>query len=174
MEEKLKYYRILADEFLNSTISLTKLAIREGTTRQTLAKYFKKFGIPIINKQNRLKFDNTVFDFIDTEEKAYWLGFIFADGTINSSPMDSDKKCTYTIEISLKADDFNHLEKFNAFMKCETNRVKISDAKCGKVVYKRCRWWITNKHLWKILNGYGCTPRKSLTLKFPDKNIFKS
>jgi intein/homing endonuclease len=38
----------------------------------------------------------------------------------------------------------------------------------------RCRWFIGNKHLWTTLNNYGCTPRKSLTLKFPDKTIFKS
>ena len=82
MQEKLKYYRTLADEFLNSSISLTKMAEREGISRQTLAKYFKQLGVEIVNKQNRLKFDNTVFDSIDTEEKAYWLGFIFADGTL--------------------------------------------------------------------------------------------
>ena len=150
------------------------MAEREGTTRQTLAKYFKQLGIEIVNKQNRLKFDNTIFDSIDTEEKAYWLGFIFADGTINSSPLEINKKPKYTIEISLKADDFHHLKKFNTFMKYKKNGVKIQDAKCGKVICKRCRWTITDKHLWETLNNYGCTPKKSLTLKFPDENIFKS
>lgn len=127
MQEKLKYYRTLADEFLNSSISLTKMAEREGISRQTLAKYFKQLGVEIVNKQNRLKFDNTVFDSIDTEEKAYWLGFIFADGTINSSPLEAGKKPKYTMEISLKVDDFHHLEKFNTFMKYEKNGVKIQD-----------------------------------------------
>lgn len=27
--------------------------------------------------------------------------------------------------------------------------------------------------MWKVLNNYGCTPRKSPTLKFPDFSIFK-
>ena len=45
MDEKMKYYAKLADEFLNTDISLTKMAERELTTRQTLAKYFKKLGI---------------------------------------------------------------------------------------------------------------------------------
>lgn len=165
---------MLADEFINSSISLTKLAEREGTTRQTLAKYFKQLGVKIVNKQNRLKFDNTIFDSIDTEEKAYWLGFIFADGYINSSPLEIGKKPKYTMEISLKADDFKHLEKFNTFTKYEKNGVKIQDAKCGKIICKRCRWAITNKHLWETLNSYGCTPKKSLVLKFPDESIFKS
>ena len=37
----------------------------------------------------------------------------------------------------------------------------------------RCRVAFANKHLWHILNNYGCTPRKSLTLKFPNIEIFK-
>lgn len=45
MDQKIKYYRNLADEFLNSSISLTKMAKREHTTRQTLAKHFKLLGI---------------------------------------------------------------------------------------------------------------------------------
>lgn len=173
MQEKLKYYRTLADEFLNSSISLTKMAAREGTTRQTLAKHFRELGVEIINKQNRLKFDNTVFDCIDTEEKAYWLGFIFADGYISSDSLKG--KSRHLLEISLKASDKNHLDKFNKFMKHENaNKVTIEDAKCGKVICKRCRWYVANKHLWETLNNYGCTPRKSLTLKFPDESIFKS
>ena len=173
MQEKLKYYRTLADEFLNSSISLTKMAAREGTTRQTLAKHFRELGVEIINKQNRLKFDNTVFDCIDTEEKAYWLGFIFADGYISSDSLKG--KSRYLLEISLKASDKNHLDKFNKFMKHENaSKVTIEDAKCGKTICKRCRWYVANKHLWETLNSYGCTPRKSLTLKFPNESIFKS
>ena len=38
----------------------------------------------------------------------------------------------------------------------------------------RCRFMVANKHLWNTLNSYGCTPKKSLTLKFPNENIFKS
>lgn len=38
----------------------------------------------------------------------------------------------------------------------------------------RCRLEFNSKHLWKILNNYGCTPKKSLTLQFPNENIFKS
>ena len=69
MDQKIKYYRNLADEFLNSSISLTKMAEREHTTRQTLAKHFKLLGIQIINKQNRIKFDNSVF-----KGRTNWIG----------------------------------------------------------------------------------------------------
>lgn len=36
------------------------------------------------------------------------------------------------------------------------------------ILCERCRWSIVNKHLWNTLNNLGCTPQKSLTLKFPN------
>lgn len=156
----------LALEYRSGNISLTKMEQKYGISRQTLSRRFKKLGIDIVNKQNELKFDNTVFDSIDNEEKAYWLGFIFADGYISST--------NNTFEISLKGSDKEHLDKFNKFMKHkDRNHVKLGKVKCGESIYDRCRWSITNKHLWNTLNSYGCTPNKSTTLQFPLITIFK-
>ena len=111
------------------------------------------------------KFDEHVFDSIDTEEKAYWLGFIFADGTINSGPLSDSKYVRYTFECSLQSSDSQHLEKMKEFFK-KRNSISINE--------QRCRLSFDSKHLWETLNNYGCTPNKSLTLQFPNKSIFKS
>lgn len=156
----------LALEYQSGNISLTKMEQKYGISRQTLSRRFKKLGIDIVNKQNELKFDNTVFDSIDNEEKAYWLGFIFADGYISST--------NNTFEISLKGSDKEHLDKFNKFMKHkDRNHVKLGKVNCGETICERCRWFVTDKHLWNILNSYGCTPNKSTTLQFPLITIFK-
>ena len=156
----------LAKEYLETGISLTKMSQKYEIGRWTLTDRFKKLGINIVNKQNELKFDNTVFDSIDNEEKAYWLGFIFADGYLSST--------NNTFEISLKASDKKHLEKFNKFMKHrDRNHVKLGKVNCGETLCERCRWFVTDKHLWEVLNSYGCTPNKSLTLEFPNFLIFK-
>jgi hypothetical protein len=53
--------------------------------------------------------DYHYFDKIDTEEKAYWLGFLTADGWINHS-----KKTNAGVTgIELQYGDINHLKKFN-------------------------------------------------------------
>ena len=113
------------------------------------------------------------FDKIDTEEKAYWLGFIFADGNISRSEyIKKDgklKKGVYRIEISLKSDDIHHLEKLKKAINYEKN-IKISKTSFRS---ERCRLFFNNKHMWNILNSYGCTPNKSLNLKFPDIKIFE-
>ena len=53
--------------------------------------------------------DYHYFDKIDTEEKAYWLGFLTADGWINKN----DKNNAGVTGIELQYGDINHLKKFN-------------------------------------------------------------
>lgn len=151
--------------------SLTQISRIVNNSRQCIAKQLRKFGFEYVNRHNMAKFNEHVFDVIDTEEKAYWLGFIYADGNISS--IGGGKKPRYRFELDLKISDIEHLFKFNTFMGYAGNNVKIGTTKCGGKLFYRCRFGVTNKHLWNVLNSYGCTPNKSLTLQFPDKSIFK-
>ena len=152
----------------NKGISLTKIARQFNTDRHVLSEKLKSLGIDVINHQNESKFNEHIFDVIDTEEKAYWLGFIYADGYISSSTDE------YTFELSLKESDKQHLYKFNRFMQHIKDNVKVSKSICNNKIFGRCRWSVANKHLWNTLNNYGCTPNKSLILQFPKFSIFKS
>lgn len=155
-------YYDAAEEYANSdywNIPINSIAKKYNISSDRLSKYINMYypQLTIL--------DETVFDSIDTEEKAYWLGFIYADGNISSSPLDDNKITQYSIEISLKLDDIEHLNKAKEFFQYK------------RVIHKdsyRCRLEFNSKHLWNTLNNLGCTPKKSLTLKFPDKSIFKS
>jgi len=94
------------------------------------------------------------FKTIDSEEKAYWLGFISADGCI------SDKN---ELIIGLSGKDIKHLETFKKYLgsahplkqymsKYDTPMVSIS---------------IGSKELCTDLSVYGVVPRKTHILKFP-------
>jgi len=158
----------------NNYPSIIKLSKKYKISAKLISDRLKSLGYEIVNHQNKVKFDEHIFDSIDTEEKAYWLGFIFADGYV--SGFNQLGKNIYHFELSLKGSDKEHLDKFNLFMKHEDkDHVKINKAKCFNtgVITDRCRWSITNKHLWEILNSYGCVPSKSLILKFPNLSIFK-
>ena len=150
----------------NNGESLTSIAKKFNTTRQTLSRELKKLGVTIVNRQNQTKFNENIFDSIDTEEKAYWLGFIWADGYISSKDN--------TFEIKLSIHDINHLYKFNSFMQHNKNNVKTQQISFKGKTFLVCRWSIVNKHLHKVLNNYGCVPNKSLTLEFPNPKIFKN
>ena len=163
-QNEIKFDIDKAVEDYQNGMPLVKVCEKYQTTYTFLKKHLDKRGIQIVNAQNRTKFDETVFDNIDTEEKAYWLGFIFADGNI--ATLRSITKPRYGFELGLQLSDYDHLKKFNKFMKHEDENHVATDS-------YRCRWIVSNKHLWETLNSYGCTPRKSLTLKFPDFSIFK-
>lgn len=155
-------YHDAAEEF-NKEKDIRKVTYTEFSNKYHIqatdfVNYCKKY-YPDTNK-----FDEHVFDNIDSEEKAYWLGFLFADGYISSDPIKNKKYPRYTIECSLQLEDLEHLEKFRKFFKKRNDL--IIDA-------NRCRLELDSKHIWTVLNKYGCTPNKSLILQFPDKNIFK-
>lgn len=142
-------------ELLGQGYSIQEVSRELSVNRSSIFKRLKKLNIHVPNRHNSTKFNNTVFDRIDTEEKAYWLGFLYADGYLSAS--------AYRIELSLAIKDLPHLRKFADFLEYPTN-IRIDSY--------RCRFVVTNKHLWEVLNGVGCTPKKSLTLKFPNTDIF--
>ena len=170
-------YEKIINMYTQEQIPIHLIAKQLNSSEETISKILRQNNIEIYG-HGIPKFNYHIFDSIDTEEKAYWLGFIFADGyiaTINPS------KPNYAFELSLKSEDFEHLNKFNAFTEFIGNNVKVNRGniyysttfKEGVTSLERCRWQVSNKHLWETLNSYGCTPRKSSTLKFPDKSIFK-
>ena len=57
--------------------------------------------IKITNTHGKVPFNECSFDTIDTEEKAYWLGFMYADGYISSK--------NNQIGLSLAVKDIEHL-----------------------------------------------------------------
>ena len=164
--ERESLMNIIIDEYLNTPElerSLTKLQRKYGIRRQTIAEELRKRGHEVINYQNRLRLNENVFDVINTEEKAYWLGFMFADGNISSEG--------HRLEMNLGIKDVDHMEKFRKFLNLET---EIKIAKQYGKGEMQCRLSARNKNIWNQLNNKGCTSKKSLTLQFPDQSIFES
>ena len=101
----------------------------------------------------------SIFDNVDDNEKAYWLGLIFADGCISSKKYNSDNYNHYIFELGLQSKDFKHVENFAKFIEFKNKIVKTKEM---------FRIIISNQHLWESLNSLGCVPRKSTILKFPN------
>lgn len=159
----IRYLHLVIKDYKSGKYSIAQLSKKYNIAPSTISNNLKKLNIKIINKQNVIKFDEDVFNIIDTEEKAYWLGFIFADGYVSLKN---------GFELSLSIHDYSHLIKFNRFMKHQDpNHVKIGSASYNK---QRCRWSVKNPNLAKSLMRLGCVPRKSLILKFPKIEIFQN
>lgn len=144
----------------NSGKTCEQIAKLFGSSRQTISKILKANNIDV-KRKDLISIDESIFDNIDSEEKAYWLGFLFADGNIGSR--------VKTLEVNISERDSIHLEKLRMFLKYDRNLIHETNGK-----YCNCRLSVTNHHMWDVLNSYGCTPHKSLTLQFPDVSIFSS
>lgn len=94
------------------------------------------------------------FDKINCDEKAYWLGLLFADGSISNT--------SNTIFFGQIEDRLDLVNKFKNAI-CLTKDIKIQYPKTGKPFYF-CEF--TSKHMHNKLKEYGCVPQKSLLLKF--------
>ena len=167
-----------AIDLYDQGLSYTEIGKRISVNRKTVSFYLKKNGItpnPKFSKyiskvplEKLRKYDYSycdhIFDVIDTEEKAYWLGFLYADGYI------SDAKTT--VELSLKEEDYNHIIKFRKFLKLENKPItkKIKHFKNGvdKTLYK---FSFNSQSVKDNLIKLGCFPNKTFFLKFPTEDI---
>lgn len=109
-EEGLKLY-------LQGDLSLTQISKKLQCSRGHLGEYIKSQGYIVINRQNDNGTNDNIFSLIDTEEKAYWLGFLYADGYIRKGENNH-------ISIVLQQRDINHLVKFKKFL---NSPAKVSD-----------------------------------------------
>lgn len=122
---------------------------RQGTQRRTTQSYTRKY-IP----------NENFFDIIDTQEKAYVLGFLYADGNNYVKGVHS-----YEVSIKLQAEDKIILEKFRDLLSPLSTIDLVKDANVSGVYY---RLRINSKKLTQQLTKLGCVQAKSLILQFPN------
>ncbi len=103
--------------------------------------------------------DEQFFDKIDSEEKAYWLGFIVADG-FNSND---------ELIIQLSEKDVSHLQKFKKTINAN-NPISYVKRKTNTCVLR-----IGSRYLCKQLTKLGCIKKKSLCVYIPniDNNLIR-
>ena len=137
-------------------LSSIQLAESYGVSKPTILTLLKDQKVERRNRsqsQQKYTIDEHVFDCIDSEEKAYWLGFLYADG--NNSPS------VRTITLQIHKRDRDILKKLKFFLK--------SDAPIKKVKSDSTliRFTVTNKHLSSKLEELGIVQAKTFKLTFP-------
>ena len=153
-EEQLKY--ILTEYKNGSTIA--KLSKDFNVDNATIRRLLKKNNISLRGNKQNFPRDENFFQDINTAEKAYWLGFLYADGCVHTN--------TNTISISLK--DIEHLEKFRSAIKAKNKIVSSSDNRFQKPTTTH-QFAIKDKKMKQDLIRHGCVPQKTLKInKIPN------
>lgn len=154
-QEKYEQIDQKAYDMFQEGMSLVKIAKELKVDRPCLTERLKKrYGIkPQVNGQ-QYSANYNFFEKIDTEEKAYWLGFLIADGH-NSGR---------AIELSLKEEDRGHLEKFKQAIEATH---PIADRKQSN----SNRFYIANKKMCEDLAKLNCYKNKTLDVSMPTRKI---
>jgi intein-encoded DNA endonuclease-like protein len=114
---------------------------------RTVKKWMQKYTV-----------DETFFETIDTEEKAYWLGFMFADGNVQGRQF----------RVGLAVVDKDHLEQFKKALKTD-RPIKFNRGRkfANSLSHDSVTIQIGSMKMVADLIRHGCVPAKSLIIKYP-------
>jgi hypothetical protein len=152
----------IINAWLSRTMNNYEICEKFRITPLMLYEILKKNNAPLEEYKYGRKylFNEHYFDIIDNEHKAYWLGFIYADGCHNL------KK--HSLSITLQERDCELLWQF------------YKDIECYKVVRKRYNKtynkyyayiYIQHEYLSAMLLDKGVPQNKSFVINFPDDSI---
>lgn len=150
--------------------SINELVSKRHISSSTLSAILKENHIRIKSSgeiNRKYIYDEKYFDEINTPNKAYILGLIYADGNLSKRNV---------LSISLQERDKDILEKI--ILELQSNH----PLKLLKYNDKNPKWQnqyclrISNRHMAESLKKHGVTPNKSLSIVFPDflpKELFR-
>lgn len=143
-------------DLYNTGLSCQKIANQLNVSESFINKKLEELNITKRSNSiyRRRPWNENFFNKIDIEEKAYWLGFLYADGCVHDKP-NGQKLITLVVK------DKEVIEKFIKALKGD---FKVKQYKDTYGVY------LTSKIMFDDLCKLGCVPRKSLILKFPKIN----
>lgn len=137
--------QLIVNEYA-SGLTIKKLALHYCVSQATIQRTLVRNDFP--RRIRKYDIDETVFNNI-TEESAYWVGFLMADGCINRHPYGGNP----TVNITLKGSDDGHLNKFKLFLKTDK---PLYYSKNGQVHIQ-----ISSSEICERLISFGVTERKT-------------
>lgn len=144
--------------------SLRAVGDQYKVSRFVIKRILTENNVPIRHDNHKYKADYSIFETIDNSEKAYWLGFLAADGC------NFRRAENATIIINIHQKDYHHLEQFREFCKSDVNIQKYTTSVGFSSNTPMCRIALNSIKMSDDLTKLGVTPRKSLTLQPPKIN----
>ena len=135
-------------ELIKAKVLQKDIALRYGIALTTLKRLLNRNNID--SKLYKVKHD--YFSVIDCEEKAYWLGFLYADGY--------NAKTRNQVKLKLHDQDLHILEKFRDCLITGSGLPMNRDKNTLSIQ-------LSSKQLCQDLHDLGCVQAKSLILQLP-------
>lgn len=135
----------------NGGESIAALAASYGRSFATMRENLHRWGAVMRRRGpvRRCEFDESFFSVIDTEAKAYWLGFILADGCVGQTGAGN-----WVCRVNLSSCDAQHLAKLAAAVGTTT---KVKNGHDGASAYLD----LCSVQLCRDLQALECGPNKT-------------
>lgn len=146
--------------YLKDKLKIKEICDLYKISRPTIENFFKKHKIETRTRKDYHKYSINLdfFETINTEEKAYFLGLLYADGNIYKR----------SLRLSLQERDIDILNKikkcinFSGDYYCSYSKSPNQQ--------NRITLQVNSKDMVNDLIKLGCIPNKSFLLKFPSKD----
>lgn len=145
---------------LLSKHSLTQIAKELKISREVLSREARNIMGETFDFKRKTYINLSYFENIDTPEKAYWLGFLAADGYVVGNELN----------IQLQQSDKQHLKKFSDAINGNLTIRDINGKNNFGTAYSHYRVSIKSDKMIQDLDKYGIVNRKSLLLQKPPIN----
>ena len=155
---------ILIDMYVNQKMSLQDIADKTGRkSLESIRQIMLKNNIPLRNRAALSKKDTTLnedfFEMIDTEFKAYILGFLITDGNVSERTNSQPR-----IRIQIHDKDEYILEEFKKQLN-SSNKINHFNEDKRKNHVELC---VHSQKMFDDLSNYGVVPNKTWNTYLPD------
>lgn len=152
--------KLAVEIYQSGGMSAACIAENMGVDKGVIHGALARFGIKkrTTADYRRYQLNEGYFDEIDSEQKAYFLGLLYADGCCMHRKIHGSS--SWVTHLGLEKKDAYMVEAFRDAI-CPNRDCLVGNARNQR------RVGIYSRRIFESLSKLGCVPRKSLILKFP-------
>lgn len=150
---------VLGNLYITQKLSAAKIALIYQVKPAQVYYLLEKYNIPrrsLTEMNTKFSVNDEYFKMIDSAEKAYWLGFLYADGYVTKR---------HQVGLALSEIDIAHIEKFR--MAIQSTHPVRTYASSGYSQNRYAKLIFSSEEMTKNLQDLGCVQQKTLVLTFP-------
>jgi len=157
-------------DYLNTTMPVKEILATHRVNRQSFYNELRRRGIgkrrgPYRQQRPEKSWDDRYFSVLDCPDKAYWLGFLFADGCVQGA-FTGDAPNRLKVDLAVR--DKEHVVALANALGLPASAVKEYDSRTSYGLCRVARLVVNSRQMTSDLVGHGCIPNKTKTdLRLP-------
>ncbi len=150
-------------ELVDEGLAVSEISKKLGHPMSSVSSVIKALKLKVRKNLNTNDLDHNFFDIINSEEKAYFLGFLIADGSISNGNKRSEGRISFLIQDT----DRYILEKLKLCIKSKNTIYTKTNNKGAKNRKPQASFRWTSKHMTNTLKDrYGIISNKTANIGF--------